>query len=158
MKIIRANLQDGSMSVVEIQIDDCDLPYLSQWKWHINCNGYAYRQFRDETGKCTQTFMHRIIAETPEGFFTDHINKNKLDNRRENLRVVTKSQNAINSKQRKSASGKTGIRLYKDGRITARLTIDRKEIHLGSFATLEDAVIARKSAANKYHGEYQPKL
>lgn len=68
-------------------VDDADYEYLSQWKWHYN-SGYAERK---ENGKHIR--MHRQLC---SGDIIDHIKGNTLDNRRENLRPATKSQNAMN--------------------------------------------------------------
>lgn len=156
MKLIKANCH-RSGKVLEFTIDESDLSFVTQWSWHINCNGYVYRQFRDETGKCRCIFLHRELANTPDGFFTDHINRNKLDNRRSNLRIATKSQNAMNSASRKSSSGKTGIRIKDNGKFTARITINRKELHLGVFNTFHEASLARDAASKLYFGEFSPR-
>lgn len=72
--------------------DDEDYGILSKYTWY-DCNGYAYAK---EKGKMFS--MHRFLMKTPVGMDTDHINHNKLDNRKKNLRVCTKSQNCINAK------------------------------------------------------------
>jgi HNH endonuclease len=71
-------------------VDDSDYAYLSQFKWHYNC-GYAERK---ENGKHIR--MHRELC---KGKIIDHINGITLDNRRENLRPATKSQNAMNMRK-----------------------------------------------------------
>ena len=82
-------------------VDDCDYEELSKYRWyaHKNYNTfYAQRKSpRDPvTRKRNIILMHVIIAGTPNGMETDHINGNGLDNRRGNLRVVTTRQNAQN--------------------------------------------------------------
>ena len=82
-------------------VDDDDYNHLSQWKWHVS-NGYAVRtrHFKDLNGKwCKQTiFMHRVIMNTPKGMYTDHVDQNKLNNCKPNLRFCTISENNRNRK------------------------------------------------------------
>src|SRR4030066_2184242 len=90
-------------------VDDEDYEWINQWKWHCNGQGYAERHC-DIPGKRTMIKMHRLILNTPNGMETDHINHNRLDNRKSNLRVRTRSQNAINTPIRSSnTSGKKGV-------------------------------------------------
>lgn len=92
-----------------IAIVDKDLaPILSIFKWHKHGRGYASALVQ---GK--QTFMHRLIMGAGEHDIVDHINGNPLDNRRENLRFVTKSQNAQNSRKAPSTTGFIGVSLDK---------------------------------------------
>src|SRR5260221_205877 len=96
-------------------VDDEDYEYLNQWKWHLSSNGYAVRRpyikGSEKTGqKHTVVWMHRVINNTPAGRDTDHINRDRLDNRRSNLRTATFSQNSMNKGLSKSnTSGIKGI-------------------------------------------------
>ena len=138
-------------------VDDEDFEYLNQWKWHLDDKGYAARNQHVRLAKWTYTsrrvVMHRLVNKTPEGFSTDHINRNKLDNRRCNLRTVTQSVNAINSGISKTnKSGTKGV--YLDGwtgKWRAEIKIHGKKITLGRFSKKEDAIFARKEAELKYH-------
>lgn len=86
-------------------VDDEYFELLNKLKWYYQNNGYAARSIGGRKNK-QMILMHRIILKTPLGSSTDHINGNKLDNRIENLRVCSFSQNAAN--QRKQ-SGKTSL-------------------------------------------------
>lgn len=82
----------------------------------------------------------------------DHINHNKLDNRRCNLRYLTKHANSINTKLSKAnKSGVKGVRMLKNGKWHAYIFFNGKSKHLGFFENKEDAVNARLTAEEKYH-------
>ena len=87
-------------------VDDEDYEWLNQWKWKYHKDNYGYRTVKYNKS----IFMHRIINKTPDGLFTDHINREGLDNRKCNLRTVTRNQNIFNSKPRKNnTSGYKGV-------------------------------------------------
>lgn len=79
----------------ETIIEERDYEKVAQYRWFQSSHGYAHRQGW-EGKKHWQIFLHRVINDTPDRLFTDHINGNKLDNRRSNLRTVNKAQNSTN--------------------------------------------------------------
>ena len=83
-------LTQGKVAVV----DDVDYEQLSRYKWQFD--RYAYRTIVLDNGKKRSIRMHRAIMQPPKGLVVDHINGDKLDNRRSNLRVVEYSVNSIN--------------------------------------------------------------
>jgi hypothetical protein len=98
---------------------------------------------------------HRIIylymtGKWPE--LTDHINHNRSDNRWKNLREVSERENALNtSLSKNSSTGINGVALHKPtGKYRAYINIQRKQIHLGLFNTIEEAQTARKLADTQY--------
>ena len=98
--------------------------------------------------------MHKIITDTDKNIIIDHMNRNKLDNRKENFRYATKSENRINSKIRtNNTSGIQGVR-FEQGKWRARISIDGKYVHLGMFDSFEEAVKTRLKAEKKYYGEF----
>lgn len=133
-------------------VDDGDFDYLSQWKWWINC-GYAVRAIT-KNGAKKYIFMHAVICNPPDGYSVDHINRDKLDNRRKNLRVCTTSQNACNiGLSKKNTSGYKGVTRFADkDKWGAQIVINQKHIFLGLFDTKEDAAKAYDDAAKKHHG------
>jgi len=75
----------------ELIIDDEDYQELSQHKWYLRNDGYVATVHNGKT-----LYIHRLVAKTPKGMHTDHLNHNKLDNRKENLRVCTHKENMQN--------------------------------------------------------------
>lgn len=88
----------------------------------------------------------------------DHIDLDKSNNRWHNLRLATRSQNNTNKERyRNNTSGYKGISWYEKGKCwRAKIQKDRKQIHLGSFSRIEDAILAYKKAAKEFHEEFTP--
>jgi hypothetical protein len=120
-------------------VDNADLSVISGLHWIVGNQGYAVAT---KDGKVC--LMHRLILGFPSlPRVTDHINRNKLDNRRCNLRVVSVSDNNANCIARKhSKTGIKGVRKTKTGRFVACLTKDYKQHFIGTFDTLEQAEYA----------------
>lgn len=118
--------------------------------WSV-CNGYAETKVNGKTVR-----LHRLVTKALKGQVVDHINHNTLDNRKENLRIVTVTENSRNHKiKNNNTSGVTGVRWHKrDCMWEAFIVVDNKQKHLGSFDNKEDAINARKLAEDKYFGEY----
>jgi hypothetical protein len=114
-----------------------------------------YKKLNGETVeyKRKKVFMHwMIIADSKNE--TDHINGNSLDNRRENLRLVTHNQNLMNKKKYKNnTSGFKGVYRCRD-KWRAAISIGGKRTHIGSFSKIEDAVKTYNKMAVKVFGEY----
>ena len=85
----------------------------------------------------------------------DHINGDKWDNRKCNLRIVTHADNMKNRKlDKRNKSGYTGVKETKTGTWNAQIYCDGKYINLGTYKTKEEAVKARKSGEEKYFGKF----
>ncbi len=136
-------------------VDDEDFEWLSKWKWHLSRpNGYVVRK-QKKNGKECAIFMHKEILKPPHGMLGDHRFGDKLDNRRENLRICTHSTNSMNRKQRctnKLAKGVSWHRL--DNLFQARVKVNGKRISLGYFHTEAEASAAYNAGAIQYHGEF----
>jgi hypothetical protein len=142
-------------------VDDVDYDYLMQWKWTYLSTGYAYRQYtvgKKSNGKqqLKTILMHRLLTGTPKGIDTDHINGNRLDNRRHNLRTCTRSQNNANSLVVRGTTSKLkGVYLEKrTGRWTSQISVGGRKISLGAYATEEAAHEAYKAASVVYFGAF----
>lgn len=139
-------LTQGKSAVV----DDEDYDFLMQWKWRYQ-KGYAVRDIRKK-----QLYMHRVILNTPLGFDTDHINLNRLDNRKSNLRIATRFENNCNRKLRSdNDSGFKGV-CWAVNRAKWRAYIFHKgkHFHLGYFENVKDAANAYNEAAKSRFGEF----
>ena len=140
-------------------VDDEDYDLIMQWKWW-NKEGYAIRETEinkhGERRKRKRFYMHRLINKTPDGMEVDHINGDKLDNRKENLRTCTRHQNIINRCSFKGASSKFKGVLWnvKLNKWRARIRLNKKDFHLGYFVHEKDAARAYNDAAIIYHGDF----
>lgn len=139
-------------------VDNEDFSTLNKFKWHFNV--YATRTPRDaerDLKKAKNWRMHwEIVGKPAKGLEVDHINRNKLDNRRRNLRIVTKSQNVRNrGKTSVNKSGFKGVSwqsVFKKWRAT--IVVNKKQLHLGYFNTPAKAHKAYCKANIKYYGKY----
>jgi hypothetical protein len=118
----------------KILFDEEDLPPLLPFSWSIGSHGYAQGV---GAGIACITMHKLLLGPCPGGMVTDHINRNRLDNRRTNLRFVTHHQNNMN---RRVSGG--GAYKLKSGRFQAKLKRNNKRIHLGTFDTMEQADLA----------------
>lgn len=135
-------------------VDDEDYEELSKYKWYSSL-GRAVRGI-PKGDNMAKIHMHRVIAQTPEGMDTDHINGDPLDNRRSNLRWATRSQNLSNKgMNRNNKSGFKGVFWFKNyKKWLATIRVDKKRIFLGYFKDKIEAAIAYNNAAIKYHNEF----
>ena len=140
----------------ETIVDAEDYEELNKYKWYY-CIGYAAR-VECKNGKRKPIYMHRIILGLGFGdkHQGDHINHNKLDNRKINLRTVTHQQNAMNGLPHKDGTSKhKGVGWHKGiRRWTARISVNRGQKHLGCFIDEDDAARAYNKAAEELFGEY----
>jgi hypothetical protein len=137
-------------------IDDEDYPLFADRKWRKSMGGYAVRCYRDQTGKVQYESMHRIILGLRDSKVdADHINGDRLDNQRSNLRIATRQQNMQNRRSaRNSASQYKGVSKYTKNRWRACIYPNDKQIHLGLFASELEAAKAYDIAARKHYGEF----
>ena len=126
------NLTQGKSTVV----DDEDFNWLNQWKWHFGYKGYAARKPNSKV-----IYMHRVIIKAPIGLETDHINRDKLDNRKFNLRLVSRQTNSFNRGLNKNnTSGFRGVGWHEEKKKwRAYIRISYKYRHLGYFPTKNKA-------------------
>ncbi len=146
--IMKIALTKGMFAIV----DESDYEFINQFKWLL-CQTYAAR-YSYEKGNRKWIFMHKLIVNAPEGMEVDHINHDRLDNRRSNLRVATHQQNSFNH----PGYGHRGVTKVINRPLKkpycVRLMISGKNLYLGYYGTMKEARSAWKQAALKYYGKF----
>ena len=141
---------------LEFYFDKEDYDKICNYYWTLNDEGYIKARSGD-----SYVTLHKIITNTDESKNVDHIlhDKFKLDNRKSNLRIVTKSQNSQNHILRKdNTSGVTGVYWHKKRKKwIAHICINYKQTELGAFNDFNEAVDIRLEYEKKIFGEYQYK-
>lgn len=134
----------------EMICDLVDWEKLKIAKWFISTGGYVKGHLN---GKIIN--FSRAVLSPPENFQVDHINRNKLDNRKTNLRMVSQFENSLNKNIRiDNSSGVTGISWdRKNKKWKVQITKDGRNFWIGRFFSLEEAKKARKIAETEYFGE-----
>jgi hypothetical protein len=147
-------LTKGKVAIVDDDVYD----YLMQWKWYYEGTGYAARRARSyelNPGKLIK--MHRAIMNVDDSKIEiDHINGDKLDNRRSNLRKANRAQNTANRGPLiTNTSGYKGVSFAKREQLyRAYITFNGKQRGLGYHKTKEEAALAYNQAASFYYGEF----
>lgn len=137
-------------------VDDDDYYILKMYSWYKTDLGYARTSFI-EKGKKVYLTMHKEIMRPQNGLVVDHINGNRLDNRKENLRVCTQQQNTWNKApmKNKKYSKVAGVTYCKDhSRWRAGIWENGKLKLIGYYKNESDAISARVEYAKKLHGEF----
>jgi hypothetical protein len=138
-----------------VLIDNEDYEKLKRYKYYLHKKGYVYRF--DYENKRKVIYLHREIMGFPEGKVIDHINRNKLDNRKRNLRIATNKQNLHNSEKSKakSTSKYKGVCWIKKAKAwQATITIDGKQHKIGYFHDENVAAVAYNHYAKMYRKEF----
>jgi hypothetical protein len=130
----------------EAIIDDIDFERVSQRKWSFHHTGYV-------VGGYPQVRLHRFILNAKKGEYVDHINMDKLDNRRENLRLCTPAQNQYNQLPKRKIPKCIYWREARKAWIV-RITADGKRHWVGYFKNFDEAKKEYEKAVIRLHGEF----
>jgi hypothetical protein len=144
----------GNIAYIELtkgkyaKIDISDVDIIKKYSWQYSSSGYAVHKGE------TSILMHRYIIGSKNEQEVDHINQDKLDNRRENLRICTHSENLSNRKKFNGSLTKyKGI--YRRGdKFCAKIQKNNKVTHLGTFNTEEEAAKAYNIASESIYGKF----
>ena len=142
----------------EFWFDKDDFEIISKYCWFYNDYGYLLAY---DSATRQHIRLHRLIMGVSSSKLdVDHKNhpprnEHKIDNRKSNLEIVTRSQSNMNtSLSKNNTSGTTGISFdQKSSKWRAKITINYQRIELGKFENIDDAVKARKDAEIKYFGD-----
>lgn len=148
-------LTKGQVAIV----DDEDFPELNLLSWYAfegPRTFYAGHGFRDEEKRQKRVSMHRKLMGSKDGFVIDHINRNGLDNRGENLRWVSPLENSYNKGPMLGKSSVyKGVSYHKRDEVwVSRIRVNGYLSHLGNFQDELTAAAVYDIAATKYFGEY----
>lgn len=138
-------------------IDKEDYEIVKDYKWHGRKSMYTTYVLTNIKGTRKKLRLHNIILPCNSLYEVDHINHNGLDNRKDNLRIVTRSQNNMNQKTPvNNTSDHTGVSFNNQHKKwEAYITVNRYTYKLGMYLNKCDAVKARKEAEIKYFGEFR---
>lgn len=157
----------------QVLLDEDDYFRFRGFNWYLKDDGYVItdssKPMRTRLGVPHKLRLHRLILGVAEGLDVDHINGNKLDNRKSNLRVCSRSENLQNKERgwkkkelpkgvhfrATSKNPKTGKIYQLKKPFFAVIRISKyKNQYLGSFCTVEEAAKAYEAASLKYHQEF----
>lgn len=136
-------------------IDEADASTVCQFLWSCHHTGYAYRgEYKD--GKTKMVMLHRFLMDFPKGAEVDHVNGNRLDNRRSNLRLVTQQEQARNKMTRPTRKSpyKGVFWMRKNRKWQAQICDSGKIRYLGLHLSAEDAARAYNAAALETFGPH----
>ena len=136
MKLIKLTQGKSTM------IDDSDYDTVSKHKWYMALTSgaypYAYRNVWN--GKRQKMLaMHRQITNAKEGEMVDHINGDTLDNRRENLKICSRSENGLNNKRHRLGLLSGTTKHKRSGKYQAQIRRNGVTLYLGLFSTEKEA-------------------
>lgn len=146
-------LSNGGFAIV----DDEKFDYLMQWTWRRGSRGYVVRSRLKGDGPGPHVIlMHRVLLDVPDGMLTDHVNRDKLDNRIANLRICTQSENGFNKAALVQAISKyKGVSWFAPrGLWVAKVQKGGDVVYLQYFKDEKEAALAYDYAARIHHGEF----
>ena len=138
-------------------IDTSDFDLVNSYKWALSTYGYA----QSGNGKTTFKIHTLLLGKLQKPFQVDHINHNRLDNRRENLRIITHQQNILNKRKKSYRKGIPPTSSYigvgwdkLKKKWISQIQVNKKHYRIGSFQNERHAAMARDIWAKDLFGEF----
>ena len=171
------NKEKGLNNVFDLESHEYGICYFNEYKddyfifdkedynnikniyWNKTNKGYIRGYYKQQnSNKRKAIFLHKyLFNDFDNKFVIDHINRNKSDNRRENLRICNQQENVFNSSiPKNNTSGFIGVYKVSNSTWEASIMIDRETIKLGRYKNIEDAIVARLKAEKEYFGDFAP--
>jgi hypothetical protein len=142
--LVLCGYSSGEYDYVSMYVDDFLL--VCSKKIYISKAGYAYN---------SNGLIHRQLLNVKAGDCVDHVDRDRLNNRIENLRMATYQNNAMNKGKYRGSSKYKGVSIRNDKKkFTAQITINRRKFHLGSFSCENEAAAAYNKKAYELFGEF----
>ena len=140
-------------------VDNNSFNYISKFKWYFGPDGYARRSqyigLKNGNPIVKTIRMHHLIVKKPDGFVIDHIDGDRLNNTRSNLRVATRSQNNMNRISLNGSSKYKGVTWNKKSKKwQAQIWMNNKCKVLGQFLNEKEAAKVYNQTAVKYQGKF----
>jgi len=143
-------LTQGKVAIVDIE----DMPRVAGYKWSAlrTKNGRWYAKARDGS---RWIYLHRVIMGAPDELDVDHKDHDGLNNRRDNLRLATRTQNLGNQRRRRSKNKFKGYTAHPTpGRWIAQIRFKGKHVYIGAFSSEREAAEAYDRKALELYGEF----
>lgn len=138
----------------EFTIDRGDIELIKNNTWWINNHGYVYSRNYKNNSKTT-IYLSRYLMNPPKGIEIDHIDMNKRNNRRSNLRLADRvTNNANKGKSRRGKGSYKGIKQVSNGDWSSHLILNQKSISIGTYVSEIAAANAYNFYVKQYLGEY----
>lgn len=143
-------------------VDKEDVQVLSSYKWCAMKNrsgawGAVTHKWQSASRSAKRIHMHRLIMACPDGMVVDHINGNRLDNRKANLRICTVEENNRNRKKHNGGTSRyKGVcrKVENSNSWTVYIAARGRSFYLGSYSTEKEAALVYDRAARRLHGEF----
>lgn len=144
---------NGEKFIIDLE----DLRKVDKYCWRISPHGYVVANSKDTTN--STLWIHRVIMNPQSHELVDHISWDKLNNSKSNLRICNKSENNINIKKKSNnTSGYTGVHNNNSGNWVACISINNRKIYLGTFKTIEEAILVRSKAEKIIHKDFNGEI
>ena len=156
--IIEGNAVIGITSKNEsFTIDLEEFDKVKDYCWRKSVNEYIIangKNFKNEI-----IWIHRVIMNPSDLEIVDHRDWDKTNNRKNNFIICTNSQNNVNIKRKSNnTSGYTGVKKNNSGKWVSQISYNNKRIHLGTFETIEEAIVIRSNAEKVIHKDFNGEL